>query len=322
LIDRRSILAGLAALAATQAAAAPAAYRPPRTRSGAPSLEGVWTGGTYTQLERPAEFKGLVATPAEIKAFEARLATTGGVNVPPGVDPIGQVTSEFPETGPGLSRIRGEARTSHIVDPADGQIPWTAQARKDLHIGEHGWQHYDNPEERPHNERCLAASITGPPLLPAEDANILQILQTPDHVVVLTERYHDARVIRLAAGPPPPGPGSWLGDSTGRWDGETLVVQTRNLKGGVLGHGDDLYLSGRTQVEERFTRIAEGEILYAFTVSDPYLFTQPWRGEIVLRTSPGRYFSYDCHEGNYALTNILTAARLGRQPEPKSGAAP
>jgi hypothetical protein len=316
---RRTLLGTLVAGAAGAASAAPKAYRAPRTAYGAPQLEGLWTAATYTELQRPDAFKALITTPEAARAWEAKLAKTGGVNVPS--DPLGQAQSEFPETGAGLSRIRGEIRTSHIVDPPDGQIPWSAAAKKDLHIGERGWRTYDDPEARPHNERCLAAASTGAPILSSEDANVLQILQTRDHVAILTEKYHDVRIIRLPGAPAMRGPRSWLGESVGRWEGETLLVATDGFPPGVIEHGDDLYLSGQSRVEERFTRIADGEIFYAFRVSDPYLFSRPWRGELVFKTSAGAIFEYACHEGNYSLTNILAAARLGRQPAPKAAAA-
>jgi hypothetical protein len=316
-MHRRTFLTLTLAAAAGPALAVQKPYRAPRTAYGAPELEGLWTNATYTELQRPEGLKGPTATPAEAQAWEARLSKTGGVNIPPAADRLGQAQSEFPETGSGLSRIRGEIRTSHIVDPPDGQIPWTEAAKRDLRIGQHGGRGYDNPEDRPHNERCLAAASTGAPILSSEDANVLQILQTRDHVVVLTEKYHDARIIRLPDAPARRGPQSWLGDSTGRWEGETLTAVTEGFPPGVIEHGDDLYLSGQSRVEERFTRISAGEILYEFTVADPYLFARPWRGEMVFRASPGAIFEYACHEGNYSLTNILAAARLGRQPERK-----
>jgi hypothetical protein len=318
---RRTFFGALLAAAATPALAAKP-YRAPRTAYGAPQLEGLWTNATYTELERPKEFATLTTTPDEARAWEAKLSKTGGVNIPVEKDVVGQAQSEFPETGSGLSRIRGEIRTSHIVDPPDGQIPWSEAAKKDLRIGDFGRFRYDNPEERSHNERCLAAASTGAPILSSEDANVMQILQTRDHVVIFTEKYHDARVIRLPGAPTMRGPRSWLGESVGHWNGETLVVVTDGFPDHlVMAHGDDLFLSAKSRVDERFTRIAPGEILYEFTVTDPYLFKQPWRGEMVFKTSPGAIFEYACHEGNYSLPTILTAARLGRQPERKPPAA-
>lgn len=303
---------GTALLTAAPVWAGAKAWRAPRTAHGAPQLEGLWTGASYTPLERPDDFKTLTATPEQARAYEAKVAGTGGVNIPPEADPLGQGTSEFPESGAGLARIRGEIRTSIIIDPADGKIPWSEAGKK-----RRPRYSFDGPEARPDNERCLAASTTGAPTVPAEDANVLQILQTRDEIVLLSERYHDARIIRMTP-PPPHAPRGWLGQSHGRWDGDTLVVRTQNLPDRIIGHGDDVFLSGDTVVDERFTRVGPSEILYQFTVTDPGLFTQPWRGEVLLHPSAGRYFSYDCHEGNYSIVSILQAARLGRQDPPKA----
>lgn len=309
----RSLVLGVALaaiVAAGQGLAAPGAYRTPTTAYGAPSLEGLWSGASFTPLERPDGFKGLVATPEEAHAFETRVARTGGVDIPPDKDLLGQGTSEFPESGSGLARIGGQIRTSIIVEPADGKIPWSdaGKARRRRYS-------YDGPEARPDNERCLSASTTGAPAIPAEDANVLQILQTRDEIVILSERYHDARIIRMTE-PARPAPRSWMGESHGRWEGDTLVVRTQGLQDRIIGRGDDVFFSGDTVVEERFIRTGPQEILYRFTVTDPTLFSQPWRGEVLLRPSPGRWFPYDCHEGNYSIVNVLQAAKLGLQPAP------
>jgi hypothetical protein len=309
---RRTLLGLLAAGAAARPSLA--APRAPRKRD----LEGLWTVATYTELERPKELKSLVLAPEDGRAWEAKLATTQGVNIPS--DPIGQLDSEFPETGSGLTRIKGELRGSIIVDPEDGKLPWSKEGKALVGIEPRRRRGYDGPEARPHNERCLAAASTGAPILPSEDANVLQILQARDHVVVLTEKYHDARIIRLGGAPAPRAVHSWLGESVGRWEGNTLVVETQGFRPGLSDHGDNLTLSGDSQVTERFTRVAADEILYAFTVTDPALFSRPWRGELAFKPSPGAIYEYACHEGNYSLTNILAAARLGRQPEPKAAA--
>jgi hypothetical protein len=310
-MDRRRFVCALAGSAIAGPAAAARPYRAPRTRFGAPDLEGTWSCASFTTLERPDELKSLVLSPAEAAAWEGKLGKTHGLNIPN--DPVGQLESEFPETGGGLARIRGQVRSSWIIDPPDGKIPWTEAAKKALHVGSHGWRAFDNPEDRPHNERCLAAASTGAPILSSEDANVLQIVQTPEHVVILTEKYHDARVAPLgAAAARSP---SWLGDSVARWEGDTLVVRTGNFRAGITDHGDDLFLSDRSRVDERFTRIGPREILYEFAVTDPALFTQTWRAEMLFNASPGALFEYACHEGNYSLPTILQAARLGNQPK-------
>jgi hypothetical protein len=312
-IDRRSLFLPLAALALGSPAIAAPRWRAPRTALGAPDVEGYWTTSSYTELERPDAFKTLVAPPDEARKWEAKLARTGGVNVPQ--DPLGQAQTEFPETGSGLMRIRGEARTSWIVDPADGKIPYSEAGKKRLHIGEKDYRRgYDNVEVRPLEERCLNSGASGAPILPSPDANVLQIVQTRDAVLILTERYHDARIIHL--GPVDPAPRSWLGTSVGRWEGDTLVVHTEGFRDAITERGDELRISGETRVDERFTRTGPGEIRYEFTVTDPTLFSAAWRCETVLTASRARLFEYACHEGNYSLTSILSAARQGNQPGP------
>jgi len=317
MISRRAMMASLAAFAsAGPALAADKAYRAPRTRFGTPDFEGLWTNASYTELERPDDLKTLVVTPEDARKWEAKLAKSGGVNVGP--DPVGQGDSEFPESGSGLARIKGEIRGSWIVDPADGQLPYSEAGRKAIGLGKYRRNRYDNPEDRPHSERCLTAEATGAPMISAADTNVLQILQTRDAVVFLTEKYHDARIVRLNLGPAPADtPTSWLGECRGRWDGETLVVTTTHLRPGYQERSWGFWLSGAAQIEERFTRTSAGEIFYAFTVTDPSIYTQTWRGEMVFHVSPGAIYEYACHEGNYGIVNILGAARLGNQPAPK-----
>ena len=299
------------ALLALWAAAAPAGARPAPAM---PDLEGLWTNGTYTELERPKELKALVITPAEAKAWEAKLAPAGGVNV--GDDALGQATSEFPESGAGLLRINGEIRASVIIDPADGQLPYTSAAKAALRIEPKRPRGYDDVEARPQDERCLSTDSNGAPIIPSADTNTLRILEAPGQIVLLSERYHDARIVRMNVARDPRWPASWMGDSVGRWEGRTLVVETRNFRAGYTERGGPLVMSPTSVVTERFTRTGPGELHYAFSVTDPFLFTQTWRGEYVFTPSPGAIFEYACHEGNYSLTNILAAARLGRQDAP------
>ena len=317
MIDRRGLLASFGAwVAASPAMAAAKPYRAPRTRFGTPDFEGLWTNASYTELERPDDLKSLVVSPEDARAWETKLAKTGGVNVGP--DPVGQGDSEFPESGSGLARIRGEIRGSWIVDPADGQLPYSEAAKKTLGLGKYRRPLYDNPEDRPHSERCLTAEATGAPLINSPDTNVLQIVQTRNAVVLLSEKYHDARVVRMNAGPAPADtPRSWMGECRGRWDGDTLVVTTTRLREGYQERNWGFWLSGAATIEERFTRTAAGEIFYEFSVDDPAIYTRSWRGEMVFHVSHGAIFEYACHEGNYGIVNILGAARLGHQPPPK-----
>lgn len=321
MVDRRALMASLAAWTVAGPALGAKPYRAPRTHFGTPDFEGLWTNASYTELERPDALKALVVTPEEARAWEAKLAKTGGVNVGP--DPVGQGDSEFPESGSGLARIKGEIRGSWIVDPPDGQLPYSEEAKKTLKLGKYRRNEYDHPEQRPQSERCLTAEATGAPIINSPDTNVLQIVQTRDAVVLLSEKYHDARIVRIGLGPTAPDtPTSWLGDCRGRWEGDTLVVTTTRLRPGFQERSWGFWLSGEAHIEERFTRIAAGEILYEFAVTDAAIYTRPWRGEMVFYVSRGAMFEYACHEGNYGIVNILGAARLGNQPAPKPLAAP
>jgi hypothetical protein len=318
MIDRRTILGAAAALAGAGGAAVAA----PAVKSGAPSrdLTGVWTNGWYTWLERPKEFKTLVVTPAEAEAFEAPRRALNGDLLDPH-DELGQATSEFPDQGPGLARIRGEIRSSWITDPPDGKVPWTDAARARVRPHAEPLENYDNVEERPTDERCLTASGAGAPILNSHDTNLIQIVQTADSVVIVAEKNHDARIVRIGQAPRPtessPGFSGWMGVSTGHWEGATLVVETAGLRPGITKLSDSLSLSDRSRVVERFTRSGPREITYEFEVSDPTLFTRPWRAEMIFRPAEGQLYEVACHEGNYSLPSILSAARQGNQGRSK-----
>ena len=228
---------------------------------------------------------------------------------------MGQATSEWGEANEaGLARIRGEARTSWIVDPPDGHMPLTAQAKK----ARQAPASFDGPEARPAAERCLLGlgAPAGPPLLnPGYNANY-QIVQTRDAVVLISEMNHDARIVRLGgARHPPAGVALWMGDSVGRWERETLVVETANIR-----PAGRVPLSPGAKVTERFTRIAPDQIDYQLTVDDPTTYTRAWRGEELLRALGKPIYEAACHEGNYSLPNILAgrryAERAGAAPEP------
>lgn len=280
-----------------------------------PDLSGTWTHASYTWLQRPAALKSLVITPAEAEAYEApRRALNGELNDPH--DELGQAASEFPEGGPGLARIDGEIRSSWIVDPADGRIPWTPAARERSlrFLDRSAAADYAGVETRETDERCLTANGGGAPLLNTHDGNLLVIVQTPDTVAIVSEKNHDARIIHIA---PPGGPTepadselpTWFGHSIGHWEGSTLVVITTRLRPGLTKQMDDLMFSDRTRVVERFTRSGPRKIRYQFEVTDPTLFTQTWRGDMVIRASDTPMFEYACHEGNYSLPGILAGAR-------------
>ncbi len=304
MIDRRAVLAAGLAAWAVAGTARGGARRP------ATSLEGLWHLGSYTDLERPRELASLVLTPAQAEAWEApRRALNGQAASEPGE--VGQPESEWNDRGAGLARVKGQIRASAIVDPPDGRLPYRPEVAARLGLDKPlRPTKFDNPEDRPAGERCLANAAAGAPIMGAPDSNLMQIVQTPGAVAILTEKYHDLRIVRIG-GPPraSPLPPAWMGDSVGRWEGATLVVETVGQHPGLLGRTVRLYVSGETTAVERFTRAAPGELLYEFEIADPSLYTRPWRGEMTFRAAAGRMFEYACHEGNYALENVLAGAR-------------
>jgi len=169
------------------------------------------------------------------------------------------------------------------------------------------------PEDVGLSERCMLGFNSGPPITPSEYNNILQLFQTPDHVVIFTEMVHEARIIPLDGRAHLPGDvPQWLGDSRGHWDGDTLVVDTTNFtdkssfSGGLLGRG----ASGETfHLVERFTRVSADTLLYEFTVEDPKTWTRPWTAAVPMQKTDRPIFEYACHEGNYGMTNLLAGAR-------------
>jgi hypothetical protein len=289
----------------------------PRTADGQPDLQGVWNFSTITPLERSAEFAGReFMTDAEAKQFEARIAQQSNRdNRSDNRDAdVASAYNEFWwDRGNRVARVNGKARTSLIVRPPDGRIPaLTAdgQARVAARADARRLHPADGPEDRSLGERCLLFNA-GPPMLSGPYNNYVQILQTRDHVVVLNEMIHDARIVPLDGRPHlPPSIKSWLGDSRGRWDGDTLVVETTNFtaKTNVRGSGEQLRLV------ERFTRAAAGTLLYEFTVDDPASFAQPWTAVLPMARTDDRIFEYACHEGNYAMTGILRGARSDEKP--------
>src|SRR2546430_2664996 len=221
-------------------------------------------------------------------------------------------------------RVGGRPRSSLIIDPAEGQVPpmkpeavkryqalLAGAAAPDASEGGNAGPPgaFDGPETRPLAERCLLGFLntSGPPTLPNYFYNNLkQIVQTKDTILILVEMVHDARVIRMNAEHLPPTVRKWMGDSIGRWDGDTLVVDTTNFtnKTQFRGSGENLH------VIERFTRLDDKTLLYRFTVEDPTTWERPWTGEYPWSASDEPLYEYACHEGNYALTNVLRGARV------------
>lgn len=302
-------------------------YKPPRTSYGAPDLQGVWDNDSMTRLQRPKGFKALIATPYEAAAHEkTQFEKYGKVIAPvdPGLPapPEDKVTDDDRFDRPaGLARIRSEIRSSWIVDPADGRLPYTREAKAAAEKALRDEEIYDDPEGRPFDERCLLGGGGGvaPPII---NRDLLQIVQTPDHVVLLGEQNHEARIVRLRDRRHIPSTvRPWMGDPVGWWEGDTLVVETTNLN--PLDRwrwtsGEWIILTVDARIVERFTRTGPDQLIYSYAVEDPGAYTQTWRGEMPYRATPARIFEFACHEGNYALTGILAG---GRQKD-REAAAP
>ena len=282
------------------------------TADGHPDLQGVWNFSTITPLERPAEFSGKeFLTDAEARDYERRVVERSNRDNRESTAEA-DVSSAYNEfwwdRGVHAARVHGKVRTSLIVDPPDGRLPpLTAdgQARATARADARREHPADGPEDRSLGERCLLFNA-GPPMLSGPYNNFVQILQTRDHVVIHNEMIHDARVIALDGRPHlPASVRLLLGDSRGRWDGDTLVVETTNFsdKTNVRGSGPGLKLT------ERFTREGPSTLLYQFTVDDPASFTKPWTAILPMTRADGQLYEYACHEGNYAMTGILRGAR-------------
>ncbi|MEO8113998.1 MAG: hypothetical protein ABI655_06435 [Phenylobacterium sp.] len=317
-------------------AALPAAYHAPRTADGHADLQGVWTNATITPFERPADFKDLVIPEADAARMEkanAKLNADAGQNS----DPKARVTDLPVECGRGFRgvdcgynnfwvdpgtkviTINGEKRSSIIVEPRTGKLPpLTPEGRTRMaaRFNRNNPHAFDGPESRSLGERCLMSfgSSAGPPMLPLLYNNTYQIVQAGDEVMILVEMVHDVRVIRVGARHLPASVKPWMGDSVGRWEGDTLVVETTNFRPDQGFRGG----TGDMKVTERLTRIAPDKILYRFTVDDPATYTQPFTGEVAMNATKGPIYEYACHEGNYAMPGILGGARAlekqGRTP--------
>ena len=320
----------------------------PRTASGRPDLSGTYDTATLTPLQRPERFGDkLVLSEEEAAAIvreefdrnasrneasdpDREAPPVGGDGSPGAAGNVGGYNTFWIDRGSSAFRIDGEWRTSIITDPANGRRPpmtadaqGRASARRTLfrqNTGTAYWMiengldapgPYDDPEIRPLAERCLLGfgSVGGPPMLPVLYNNLKRIVQTDDHVMILAEMVHDARIVRMNAEHAPAEIRGWLGDSVGHWEGDTLVIDTTNFN-------DTPALRGATRelhVIERFSRIDGDTLRYQFTVEDPGVWTAPWGGEYAWPASDTRVYEYACHEANYSFQGILGGARILEQ---------
>ena len=311
-------------------------YEVPRTEWGHPDLQGNWANAWMTPLQR-RRGNGPTFTWEEVEQMEAReaariergLAPSDPNRPPLEPGPVGGYNEFFFDRGNRVAVVDGEPRTSLITFPANGRIPELSaegQRRKreyDEFRAQFG--EYDHPELRPLVERCIVyyasspTGVLGPPMShTAGYNNYLTIVQNADHVVIRAEMIHDIRIIRL--GEPQPLPDHirpWFGDSWGRWEGNTLVVETTNVHPaqGYNESFDKIPYSEDYKVIERFTRVSDETVLYEFEVDDPKTYSEPWGGQSPWRAFDQQIFEYACHEGNYSLFNILSGARYQERRE-------
>jgi hypothetical protein len=316
----RRFLALAAAVALFAGAAHAAPYRAPRAADGHADLQGVWTNASLTFLQRPPIFKGLVATDKEEAMMVAGFKQMAGDLLKPTADPKAPappVVKEAPqadilEMPLALARVNGEKRSSWIVDPKDGKLPFTAagKAARKASIAES----YDGPEGRPLSERCLVAigSPEGPPMMNTGFNANYQIVQTRDFVAIEVEMNHDVRIIRMTDRKHIPAAiRPWMGDSVGWWEGDTLVVETTNFepRTSIDALFGGFNYSPKARLIERFTRTSPTEILYEFTVDDPVYFSRTWSAQMPMRATKGPIYEYACHEGERSVANALAGAR-------------
>jgi hypothetical protein len=249
---------------------------------------------------------------------------------------VGGYNTGWLDAGSSFTVVNGEPRSSIVVDPPDGRVPKALPAAQKRAAAEYarptsdatestdrdleGAGAYDDPERRPLGERCLLGfgSTSGPPALPDYFYNNLhQIVQTPGSIMILTEMVHDARIVRMNAKHLPPNMRLWMGDSIGHWEGDTLVVDTTNFTDQTRFHGSTQDL----HVIERFTRTGDRALLYRFTLEDPNTWERPWTGEMTWPATDSPIYEYACHEGNYALPDILKGARVREKEAAEAKAA-
>jgi hypothetical protein len=282
-------------------------WSPPRTPEGHPDLQGIWTNATITPLERPKNL-GAKEFFTEEEAAENRKRAL--VPTPTAERSGTQAHYEFTQFGLDRTqaRVAFSLRTSLIVGPEGRVPPLTPEAQQRVaeRAAKAKGHEFDGPENRGIQENCIVWGNEGPPMMPPGYNSYLQIVQAPGYVAILQEMIHDARIIPLDGRPHlPQTVRGWLGDSRGRWEGDTLVVDTTNFtdKTNFRGSRENLH------VVERFTRVDDNTIRYEFTVDDPTTWTTPWSAELPLAKDKGPIYEYACHEANYGMANNLKGAR-------------
>jgi hypothetical protein len=301
-------LLAVASVSAQKAPAPPPAPKAgviPRAADGHPDLTGIWTNATRTPFERPAVFAGKATiSDEEARQWEAKEKQRWeeGSKVEGG-RPVsiegGAYNVLFYDNGSELARIGGQKRTSMVVDPPDGHVPPVVPEarnrvrRRSIIPGDY--------KSLSNDTRCLVGNTPAVPLVPALYNNNYEIVQSADSILIEVEMVHDARIIHMNAKHPPSTVRQWFGDSIGRWEGDTLVVETTNFNDQTHYRGSSMDL----KITERFKRVSDKTIEYRATMDDPSTWTQPWSIELALGSVPGPLYEYACHEGNYAMVGIL-----------------
>lgn len=285
---------GLAAPALAQS------YAPPRDVYGHPDMQGTWVSRWITPLERQAGVATLTLSEQEAKALEASEWTRHNA-----IDPI-EGTDSFEYSS--LVTVRGERRSSLIVDPPNGRLPYLQESAR---VGARPPTGLDGPEQRALNERCLSGGNGFAPNLTAPSGNIRQIVQTKSDIAIWTELLSQLRIIPVDGRT---GRGARHEMMSGHWEGDTLIVETWDIVEPSRGARGSLFaVSPKTRITERLTRTGVGEITYTFRVEDPSIYSMVWTAETVMKRSDDRMFEFACHEGNYGLANILSGARVTEQ---------
>lgn len=291
-------------------------YEPPKTAFGVPDVQGIWTYETRTSLQRPEIYDGALEIDEETmltkmistQEYNKFLAETGAEGPTGGA--VGAYNDFWFAPGNALAIMNGMYRTSLIIDPADGQIPWKEggqeirQAQRDSLLM--GRDRSDGPEGRGLADRCLVSYASTMPFVSSFYNNNMQIVQSPTHVMLLAEMVHNVRVVLIDQDFRDLPFEQWLGDSIGYYEDDTLVVVTRDFNPWQI---KEYLISENVTLTERFTRIADDRIHYSFTMDDPELYLQPWTAEMPMVTLDEQMYEYACHEGNYSLPAILAGAR-------------
>jgi hypothetical protein len=290
-------------------------YKAPRTPDGQPDLQGFWSNATYTPLERPDNVTKEFYTPQEAVAAEKAAAARENAQTDPGT--VADVHYDFTQFGLDRSQatLARSLRTSLIVDPKNGKLPpiteegkriLAARAAEAKKLG----GRWDSAQSNQLDDRCIIMAGPGPPMMDAAYNSNYQIVQAPGYVMILTEMIHDVRVIPLDGRPQPSEKvRQWMGVSRGRWEGDTLVIETTNFNGKNPFRGS----TENMKVVERLRRASDDTIEYNFTIEDKSMWERPWSAEALMRKTSGPLFEHACHEGNYGLYNTLVGARLEEQ---------